>query len=122
MEPQKTEKRKIKINLKSHQLSLRKKKKSFTKRFGESRCTKEKASDINVNKALDSKKCWEEILELVLDEEDQEDQEESVSSNEHRQDAFKNVLASDDTDASLILKRNMLNHTVMQFFQSFLME
>ena len=122
MEPQKTEKRKIKINLKSHQLSLRKKKKSFTKRFGESRCTKEKASDIKVNKALDSKKCWEEILELVLDEEDQEDQEESVSSNEHRQDAFKNVLASDDTDASLILKRNMLNHTVMQFFQSFLME
>ena len=58
------------------------------------------------------------IAELVLDEEDQENQEESVSSNEHKQDAFKNVFALDDIDVSLILKRNMLNDTVTQFFQS----
>ena len=80
---QQTENRKRKINLKSRQLPLRKKKKPFTKRFGESRYIKEKASNINVNKALDLKKYWEEIAELVLDEEDQEDKEDSVSSNKH---------------------------------------
>ena len=37
LEPQQTENRKRKINLKSHQLPLRKKKEQFTKRFGESR-------------------------------------------------------------------------------------
>ena len=37
LEPQQTENRKRKINLKSHQFPLRKKKEQFTKRFGESR-------------------------------------------------------------------------------------
>ena len=55
---------------------------------------------------------------MVLDEKDQEDKEESVSSNEHKPDAFKNVLTLDDRDVSLILKENMLNDTVIQFFQS----
>ena len=118
LEPQQTENRKRKINLKSRQLPLRKKKKPFTKRFGESRYIKEKASNININKALDLKKYWEEIAELVLDEEDQEDKEDSVSSNKHQLDAFKNVSTLDDREVSLILKGNMLNDTVIQFFQS----
>ena len=63
LEPQQTENRKRKINLKSHQLPLRKKKKSLTKRFSESRYIKEKASNININAALDKKKCCEEISE-----------------------------------------------------------
>ena len=54
----------------------------------------------------------------MLDEKDQEDKEESVSSNEHKPDAFKNVLTLADRDVSLILKGNMLNDTVIQFFQS----
>ena len=54
----------------------------------------------------------------MLDEKDQEDKEESVSSNEHKPDAFKNVLTLDYRDVSLILKENMLNDTVIQFFQS----
>ena len=58
LEPQQRESRKRKINLKLHQLPFRKKKKPFTKRFGESRYIKEKASDININKALDLKKYW----------------------------------------------------------------
>ena len=118
LEPHETENRKREINIKPHQLPLRKKKKPFTKRFGESRYIKEKASNININEALDLKKYWEEIPELVLDEEDQEDKEESASSNEHKPDPFKNVLTLDDRDVSLILKGNMLNDTVIQFFQS----
>ena len=55
LEPHQTENRKRKINLKSHQLPLRKKKKPFTKRFGESRYIKEKASNINIKEALDLK-------------------------------------------------------------------
>ena len=47
----------------------------------------------------------------MLDEKDQEDKEESVSSNEHKLDAFKNVLTLDDRDVSLIFKGNMLNDT-----------
>ena len=58
---------------------MRKKNKLFLKRFGESRYIKEKVSSININEALDLTK-WEEIPELVLDEEDQENQEESISS------------------------------------------
>ena len=112
------ENRKRKINLKPHQLPLKKKKKPFTKRFGESRYIKEKASNISINKALDLKKYWQEIPELVLDEKDQEDKEESVSSNEHKPNAFKNVLTLDDRGVSFILKGNMVNDTVMQFFQS----
>ena len=54
----------------------------------------------------------------MLDEEDQKDKEKNVSSNEHKPDAFKNVLTLDDRDVSLILKGNMLNDTVIQFFQS----
>ena len=54
----------------------------------------------------------------MLDEKDREDKEESVPSNEHKPDAFKNVLTLDDRDVSLILKENMLNDTVIQFFQS----
>ena len=54
----------------------------------------------------------------MLDEKDQEDEEESVSSNKHKPEAFKNVLTLDDKDVSLILKENMLKDTVMQFFQS----
>ena len=54
----------------------------------------------------------------MLDEKDQEDKEESVSSNEHKPDAFKNVLTLDYRDVSWILKENMLNDTVIQFFQS----
>ena len=92
LEPQQRQNRKRKINLKSHQLLLRKKKKPFTKRFGESRYIKEKTSNININKALDLKKYWQEIPELALDEEHQKDNKESVSSNKHKQDAFKNVL------------------------------
>ena len=75
LEPHQTENRKRIINLKSHQLPLRKKKEPFTKRSRESRCIKEKASNININEALDLKRYWEEIPELVLDEEDQEDKE-----------------------------------------------
>ena len=112
------ENRKRKINLKPHQLPLKKKKKPFTKRFGESRYIKEKVTNININEALDLKKYWEEIPELVLDEKNQEDKEESVSSNEHKSDAFKNDLTLDDRDVSLLLKGNMLNDTVIQFFQS----
>ena len=112
------ENRKRKINLKPHQLPLKKKKKPFTKRFGESRYIKEKASNISINEALDLKKYWQEIPELVLDEKDQEDKEESVSSNEHKPNAFKNVLTLDDRGVSFILKGNMVNDTVMQFFQS----
>ena len=88
------------------------------KRFGESRYIKEKASNININEALDFKKYWEEIPEVVLDEKHQEDKEESVSANEHKPDAFKNVLTLNDRDVHLILKGNMLNDTVIQFFQS----
>ena len=91
LEPQQAENRKRKINLKPHQLPLRKKKKPFTKRFGESRYNKDKASNISINEPVDLKKYREEIPELVLDEKDQEDKEESVSSNEHKPDAFKNV-------------------------------
>ena len=87
-------------------------------RKNESRYIKEKTLNININEALDLKKWWEEIPELVLDEEHQEDQEESVSSNEHKQNVFKNILALDDRDVSLILKGNMLDDTVIQFFQS----
>ena len=58
LEPQQTENRKIKINLKLHQLPLRKKKKPLTKRFGESRYIKEKASNISINETLDLKKDW----------------------------------------------------------------
>ena len=75
-------------------------------------------TNININEALDLKKYWEEIPELVLDEKDQEDKEESVSSNKKKQKAFKNVWTLDDTDVSLILKGNMLKDTVIQFFQS----
>ena len=89
LEPQQRENRKRKINLKSYQLPLRKKKKSFTKRFGESRYIKEKVSNSNINEALDLRRYCEEMPEMVLDEEDQEDQEESVSSNDHSQDVFK---------------------------------
>ena len=96
---------------------MRKKKKPFTKSFGESRYIKEKALNFNINEALDLKKYWEEIPELVLNEEDQEDKEESASSNEHKPDGFKNVLTLDDRDLSLISKGNMLNDTVIQFFQ-----
>ena len=92
---------------------MRKKKKPFTKRFGESRYIKEKATNININEALDLKKYWEEIPELVLDEKNQEDKEESVSSNEHKSDAFKNDLTLADRDVSLLLKGNMLNDTVI---------
>ena len=49
---------------------------------------------------------------------DEKDKEESVSSNEHKPDAFKNVLTLNDRDVHLILKGNMLNDTVIQFFQS----
>ena len=104
LEPQQTENRKRKINLKLHQLPQRTKKKPFTKRFVESRYIKEKAWNININEALDSKKYWEEIPELMLDEKDQEDKEESVPSNEHKPDAFKNVWTLDDRNISLILK------------------
>ena len=116
LEPQQTRKRKI--NLKPHQLPLRKKKKPLTKRFGELRYIKEKASNININEALDLQKYWEKIPALVSDEKDQEDKEESVSSNEHKPDPFKNLLTLDDRDVSLVLKGNMLNDTVTQFFQS----
>ena len=54
---------------------------------------------------------------MVLDEKDQEDKEEGVSSNKHKPDAVKIVLTLDDRDVSLILKGNMLNDTVIQFFQ-----
>ena len=54
----------------------------------------------------------------MLDEKDQEEKEESISSNYHKPDAFKNVLTLDDRDVSLISKENMLNDTVIQFFQS----
>ena len=100
---------------------MKKKKKSLTKRLKESRYIKEKVSNININEALDLKKYWEEIPELVLDEKDEDDKEESVSSNEHKPDAFKNVLTLDNRGASFILKVNMLNDTiffVIQFFQS----
>ena len=70
-------------------------------------------TNININEALDLKKYWEEIPELVLDEKNQEDKEESVSSNEHKSDAFKNDLTLDDRDVSLLLKGNMLNDTVI---------
>ena len=103
--------RKRKINLELRQLPLRKKKKPFTKRLKESRYIKEKPSNININEALDLKKYWEKIPELVLDEKDQEDKEESVSSNMHKLDAIKNVLTLDDRDVSLIFKGNMLNDT-----------
>ena len=56
LEPQETENRKRKINLKPQELRLRKKKKLFTKRFGESSYIQEKASNINANEALDLKK------------------------------------------------------------------
>ena len=57
LEPQQTENRTREINLKSHQLPLKKKKKLlFAIRFGESRYIKEKASNININEALDLKK------------------------------------------------------------------
>ena len=105
MVSQQTENRKRKINLKYHQLPSENKNKWFTRRFGESTYIKEKASDININEALDLKKYLEEIQELVLDEENQEDQEESISSNEHIHYAFKNVLVLDDRDVSLTLKR-----------------
>ena len=48
LQPQQTENRIKKNNLKSHQLPLRKKKKSFTKKFGASRYIKEKALAINI--------------------------------------------------------------------------
>ena len=67
----------LKINLKPHQLSLRKKMKPLTKRFGQSRYIKEKASNVNINVVLDLKKYWEEIPELVLDEKNQEHKEET---------------------------------------------
>ena len=70
-------------------------------------------TNININEALDLKKYWEEIPELVLDEKNQEDKEESVSSNEHKSDAFKNDLTLDDRDVSFLLKGNMLNDTVI---------
>ena len=54
----------------------------------------------------------------MLDKEDQGDKEGSISFNEHKPDAFENVLTLDDRDISLILKGNMLNNTVIQFFQS----
>ena len=57
LEPQQTENRKRKINLEAHQLPLRKKKKTFTKIFGESRYIKEKASSINNFEALDLETC-----------------------------------------------------------------
>ena len=57
LEPQETENRKRKINLKAYQFPLRKKKKSFTKIFGESRYIKEKASSINNFEALDLETC-----------------------------------------------------------------
>ena len=69
-------------------------------------------------KHLISKRYSEEIPELVLDNEDQGDKEESVSFNKHKPDAFENVLTLDDRDISLILKGNMLNNTVIQFSQS----
>ena len=56
LEPQEAENRKRKINLKPQELRLRKKKKLFTKRFGESSYIQEKASNINANEALDLKK------------------------------------------------------------------
>ena len=80
------------------------------------RYIKEKASNININEALDLKKYWEKIPALALDEKDQEDKEESVSTNEHKPDPFKILLTLDDRDASLVLKENMLNDTVIQFF------
>ena len=86
LEPHQTQNRKREINLKSHQLPLRQKKKLFTKRFGESSYIKEKASNIDMIEALDFKKYWEEIPELVLNEKDQGDKAESVSSNEHKPD------------------------------------
>ena len=49
----------------------------------------------------------------MLDEKNQEDKEESVSSNEHKSDAFKNDLTLADRDVSLLLKGNMLNDTVI---------
>ena len=58
LDPQQAENRKRKINLKPHQLPLRKKKKSFTKRLGDSRYIKGKASNINLNEAIDLKKMW----------------------------------------------------------------
>ena len=70
-------------------------------------------TNININEALDLKKYWEEIPELVLDEKNQEDKEESVPSNEHKSDAFKNDLTLADRDVSLLLKGNMLNDTVI---------
>ena len=51
----------------------------------------------------------------MLDEEDQED---SVSLKEHIQSAFKNVLALDDGEATLILKGSMVNDIVKHFFQN----
>ena len=59
LEPQQTENRKREINLKSHQLPLKKKKKLLLAiRFGESRYIKEKVSNININEVLHLKKCW----------------------------------------------------------------
>ena len=116
------ENRKRKINLKPHQLPLKKKKKPFTKRFGESRYIKEKASNISINETLDLKKDWQEILEFMLDEKDQEHKEESVSSKEHKPDAFKNVLTLDNRDASLILKGIYLMILQYNFFRVYLME
>ena len=122
LEPQQTENRKRKINLKLHQLPLRTEKKPFTKRFVDSRYIKEKASNININEALDLKKYWEEIPELILDEKDQEDKEESVPFNEHKTDAFKNVLTLDDRDISLILKGICLIILQYNFSRVYLME
>ena len=51
--------------------------KPLTKRFGQSRYIKEKASNVNINVVLDLKKYWEEIPELVLDEKNQEHKEET---------------------------------------------
>ena len=58
----------------------------------------------------------------MLDEKDQEHKEESVSSKEHKPDAFKNVLTLDNRDASLILKGIYLMILQYNFFRVYLME
>ena len=103
---QQTDHRKRKTNLKSHQIPSTKKKKPFTKSFGERRYIKEKESKMLEGNTRISVR-WRKSSSFII---------QTVWFIEQIKGSYKNVLALDERDVNLMLKGIMLKDTAFSEF------